>query len=262
MTPDGAEERRSIVRKIYLYFTLLVATITVLSSAVYIVFRLLSLLLGEPSKGNLFSSLGQAIAFTLIGVGVWMYHGSALRGDGRINRREQVSRLAEMHVAVVEMGEGSVGQAILEELRHEMPNLSFDLIALSSKASEVMGTPETVPAQLSGAGLIVLPWTIAFAGGVGGVDTTEIASEIVASPARKLLVPIRTEGWEWAGVDRWNAEALVKQTARAVKQWIEGEEVKAVRPMSVGAIIGIIVGILLLLILVAVPLLQYFSRGF
>ena len=74
---------------------------------------------------------------------------------------------------------------------------------------------------------------------------------------------MRANGWEWAGVDRWNAEAIVRQTVRAVKQIVEGEEVKPARPLGAGAVIGIIIGVLFLLILLAIPVLFFFVlRGF
>jgi hypothetical protein len=261
-TPVGAEERRSIVRKIYLYFYLLVATMSVLSNAVYILSRLVSLLLGVRSEGSLLGVLGQALAFLLIGIGVWFYHGSALRADGQLNRREQANRLAEMRAVLVDVGEGRFGREVLDGLRRELPELSLDLITLPFPANDGTAALETIQAQLAGAEFIVGPWTIAVAGGAGGQVTPEVANAVIASPARKLLVPIQTEGWEWAGVDRWGTDALVHQTVRAVKQLAEGEAVSAIRPMSAGAIIGIVVGVLVLLILLAIPVLLYFSGGF
>ncbi|MFQ5595502.1 MAG: DUF5671 domain-containing protein [Anaerolineae bacterium] len=258
--PAGAEERRSVVRKIYLYFYLFVATMTVLSSAVYIVYQLLSLILGARGPGNLLSDLGQPIAFSLIAVGVWLYHGFALRGDRQLAQREQAKRLAALRVAVVDMGEGRFGRAVLNELQRELPGLTPNPIGLTQPAAEAMGTDadqDTIATQLAGAELIVGPWAIAVA---SGAVTAEIAGAVVASPARKLLVPVRIEGWEWAGVDRWNAEAIVRQTVRAVEQIVEGEEVKPARPLGIGATIAIIISVLFLLILLATPVLIFFSQ--
>jgi hypothetical protein len=262
----GADERRSVVRKIYLYFYLFVATMTVLSSAVYIVYRILSIVLGARSSGNLLSDLGQAIAFSIIAIGAWLYHGFAVRGDGQINKREQTQRLSAMRVAVVDAGDGRFGCAALAGLQHELPGLTLDPIGLTQPAVEAMGMAPAISNQqseicnrLASAGLIVGSWTIAV---VGGAVTAEIAGAVVASPARKLLVPTRADGWEWAGVDRWNAEAIVRQTVRAVKQMAEGEEVKPVRPLGAGEIIGIIIGVIVLLILLAIPVLSFFSGGF
>jgi len=259
--PGGVEERRSVVRKIYLYFYLFVATVTVLSSLVYIVYRLLSLALGERNQGNLLSDLGQAIAFTLIAVGVWLYHGAALRGDGRLNQRAQAQRLADLRVAVVDAGDGRFGRAVLEGLRHELSGLTLEPIGLTPLAAEAMGMTGDatgIAARLAGANLIVGPWSMAVS---GGPVTAEIAGAVVGSPARKLLVPVRTEEWEWAGVDQWNAEAIVRQTVHAAKQMVDREEVKPVRPLGAGAIIGIIIGVLFLLILLAMPVLDFFARG-
>lgn len=262
-TPAGASERRSIIRKIHLYFYLFVATMAVLASAVYIAYRLLSLLFGAPGEGQLLSDLGQAIAFALIGVGVWLYHGATVRGDGQTNQREQAKRLSELRVTVVDAGDGQLGRALLDNLRREWPELALTPIGLTPAAATALGgeasllsEPAALSARLAGAQLIVGPWSMVLAAG------NETSAAIARSSARKLLVPTPVEGWEWAGVDRWSSEALVRQTVHAVKQIVTGEEVKAVRPLSAGAIIGIIVGVFILLILLAIPVIYFFARGF
>jgi hypothetical protein len=235
--------------------------VTALSGIVYIVFRLLSLVLGESSPANLLSDLGQAIAFSLIAVAVWLYHGLVLRGDGQLAKRDQSERLAGLRVAVVDGGEGRFGNAVLKELQRELPGLTFAPIGLTPAAAEAMGaeaSPNDVTAQLAGAGLIVGPWNIAAA---DGPTNAELAGAIRASSTPKLLVPVRTEGWEWVGVDRWSTEALIRQTVEAVKQIAAGEEVRPSRPLGIGAIIGIVIGVFFLLILLAIPVISFFARG-
>jgi hypothetical protein len=249
------------VRKIYLYFYLFVATMTVLSGVVYIVYRLLSLVLGESNEGNLLSDLGQAIAFSLIAAGVWLYHGFVLRGDGQLAKHEQARRLASLRVVVVDGGEGGFGQAVLKELQRELPGLTFESVDLTPSTATAMGgrtAPNTLAAQLAGAGLIIEPWNNALA---TGPASAEVARAISASPAPKLLVPVRSEGWEWAGVERWSTEALVRQTLHAVKQIAAGEEVKPARPLSVGAIIGTIIGVFFLLIVAVQVVIFFVSTG-
>ena len=254
LTPDGIEGRRSVVRKIYLYFYLFLATMTVLSGAVYILYRFLSLALGARGEGNLASGIAQAIAYSLVGVGVWLYHGSALRGDGISSRRELAQRLKDVRVAVVDAGEAGFGQALFGRLQQEEPDLNFDLVTLSAKDDE---SKQTIISKLGGAGVIVGPWSIAVEGGTVDVAITQA---VVNSPARKILVPIHVDGWDWAGIDAWNMDGLMQQTVRAVKQWAGGEEIKAVRPMTIGEIIGTAIGVLILLLLLAIPLVAYFAR--
>ena len=254
LNDSGAGERRSTTRKFYLYFYLFIATISVLSSAVYIAYRLLSLVLGEHSSSNLISDLGQAIAYCLIAVGVWLYHGYALRGDGKANRREQIKRLEALNVAVVDNSEGRFGRAVLEGLRREFPGLTLSPIGLTPIAAQAMGgTRENIPAQLAAAGLIVGPSNITFA---GESVSAEVATAVIASTAAKLLTPIWSDGWSWVGVDRWSTKTITQQTVRAVKQIVAGEEVKPVRPLGAGTIIGIIVGVFFLLIFLLI-LAQY-----
>jgi hypothetical protein len=258
--PSGTAERRSVVRKIYLYFYLFVATMTVLSSLVYIVYQFLLIALGEQGAGGILSKLGQAIAFTLIGVGVWIYHGSALRRDGKLNRRELAAHLSNFKVAVVDSGNGSFGLAILDGIRRDFPDVQLDPIGLTPEARQRMGQADgDIPNRLASAGLIAGPWLITIAGEANGAVTPAIAEAVIRSPARKLLVPMQTESYEWVGLERSSAETNLHHALRAVKQMLEGEEVKPVRPMSAGSIIGIILGVLLLLILLAIPLIYFFG---
>jgi hypothetical protein len=256
LTPEGVEARRSVVRKIYLYFYLFVATMTVLSSAVYILYRLLSLALGERGEGNLVTGIAQAVAYAVVGVLVWLYHGSALRGDGESSRRELAQRLKDVRVAIVDTGEAGFGRSLLDRLQQEDLGLNFELITLPVQDAEAR---QAIVAKLDTAGLIVGPWSMAMDGATVHAD---ISHSVVNSPARKIMIPVPLSGWDWAGVDAWNAEELMQQTVRAVRQWAGGEEIKAVRPMTIGSIIGTVVGVLILLLLLVIPVLIYFAGGF
>jgi hypothetical protein len=147
---------------------------------------------------------------------------------------------------------------LTDQLEREIPGICLDPILVD--CSEVGPVEREVreralTEKLRLAGLIVGPWQIAMAGEEvsGGV-----AQAVAGSPGRKLLAPLPTEGWDWAGVDRWDFEAMVRQTVRGVKQVLAGEEVKTQRPMGAGGVIGIILGILVLMILLAIPLFRFF----
>ena len=113
-------------------------------------------------------------------------------------------------------------------------------------------TPEAdVENRLKQAGLIVSPWTAMVQGVVAAAN---ISQTILDSPAKKLLYPTRIGGYEWAGVDRWDSPVLIHQVVSAAMQILQGQEVKPSRPLGVGAIIGILLGGLLLLLLIGAPL--------
>lgn len=261
--PAGTDARRSTVRKIYVYFFLFVATMTVLSSAVFIVFKILSMFLG--AAGPTLSELGHSIAFSMIAVGVWLYHGFILRSDHRLSGRERVSQLEDLRVAVVDVGAGRFGRAVVDAFKREAPELDLEPIVLTEPGTAVLGegiekSDEEIATQLAQAGVIIGPWMIAVPGGAQGRVTAAIAQAVLDSPARKLLAPTWAEGWDWAGVGRWDAEALARQTVSAVKQIAAGEEVKPARPLGAGAIIAIIIGALFLLPLLASSLFSLVVR--
>jgi len=229
---------------------------TVLSGAIYILFRLLSLMLGERGEGDMAAGIAQAVAYAIVGVLLWIYHGSALRGDGEASRQEQALRLQDVLFTIVDAVPEGFGQALLERLQKEEPDLNFELISLQTSDVEMRNV---VVAKLNNSGVIVGPWSI-------GVQLEgqnhEITQAVVNSKAHKILFPAHVEDWDLAGVDSWSTDGLIQQTVRAVKQWAGGEEIKAVRPMGVGGIIGTAIGVLILLSLLIIPLVDYFMRGF
>lgn len=249
---------RSQVRKIYLYFFFFVATLTLLASAVFIVFKILSMMLGGDRLT--LNELGNALAFSLIASGVLVYHGSLLRADTRRMKVEQASLPQEAVVLLIDVGQGLFGQALAAELQREAPGIDLTSITLplgSQAAGEI--EQQAVFNLIACATLIVGPWQIAVADSAGGTVSAELASAVASSPARKLLVPCREDGWEWAGLEQWNPEATLRHTVRAARQVLAGEPVKLHRPLSLGAIIGIVLGVLVVLSIVVSLLISFIT---
>jgi hypothetical protein len=243
---SGENERNSLVRRIYLYSFLLVATLTILSGLVYIVFRLLRITLGEPSQGNLVADLAQAIAFSGIAAGILAYHVSLLRGEGRRRRDTAATSAAELRVAVLDLTDGAFGRAVIERLRHELPGLALSPIGLNPVAAAAMGAeadPRGLTTQLAEASLIIGPWQAA----VSQMSGAEVAQAVGASTAHKVLLPTPTEGWTWAGVDPWNSEVAIGQIVNVVRQIRSGEPIRPVRRMTPLTIVGIGCGVIVLL---------------
>ncbi|MBN1641416.1 MAG: hypothetical protein JXA09_09280 [Anaerolineae bacterium] len=239
--PAGSDARHSIVRRIYLYLFLFIATMTALAGVIYCVYKTLSWALGSPAPA--LADLGLAMAYSLIAVGVWVYHGAVLRADQRLSQREEARQHAGLRVIVLDQGAGSRSQAIVRALVREMPGLAPETVALDVPG----GVDEELAARLVEADLIAGPWTAFVPGGAPGEALGPVAQAVLRSPARKLLIPVRAEGWEWAGVDRWDEGALAQQVAHAARQSLEGEEVKPIRPLGASTVILIVIGVLIVL---------------
>ena len=85
------------------------------------------------------------------------------------------------------------------------------------------------------------------------------------SKARRLLVPVEFAPWHIVGIES-GREAHLRQLIHAVRQALAGsEEIRPLRPMGAGAVVGIIIGVLFLLILVGIPLIyliDYLASNF
>ncbi|MGE5139311.1 MAG: DUF5671 domain-containing protein [Rudaea sp.] len=257
LTASGQAERRSIVRKLYLYFYIFAASMMVLFGLVYVLYTLLTLALGGTVTGNLVSELAQPIAYSLIAIGVWLYHGQALRGDGRLARAEKAERLASLRVAVVDGGDGQWGCSLLEALRRELPGLGLIPIGLTPAAASAMGMSGregSVEKFAQGSSIVVGSWTAA----VSGALTYPVGEALSSSPARKFLVPVAAPGWEWIGVENKTPAALIQETVKTLKRAIEGEEVSS--RGSTGALIG--GGVVLVMLLCVVARLIPMIAGF
>lgn len=246
----GAAERRSTIRKIYLYFYLLVATLTMLGCAIFVLSRLLTFALGDRSGNNLFVEIVQPLAFALIGAGVWVYHIYCIRLDGARHQAEQAARRAEFSVAIVDSGQAKFGHALITELNRILPGLT-----LIPQGFAIQGTADAQPNPSAHApNLVVGAWTMLSAAPVGeGMD---------ASPVRKLIVPTQVDGADWVGVDATNVQSLAKDAGRMVKRVVEGETTAARRGMHPAVIVVLaLVGLCVLLQLLSF-LSQFVARTF
>lgn len=218
---------------------------TLIGSAVFILFRLINMVLGgDPVT---LTELGQAIAYSLIAVCVLLYHSVLLRRDRQRAKHEEASQLEHAGVVVLDLGDGTFGNAVVNELKREMPELNLELILLKPGAGELVETgeeDEKTIEKLANAALIIGPWTIAVH---GGFVSDKVVDAVVSSPARKLLAPLHADLWDWAGVERSDADTFARHTARAVTQALAGEQVRLQRPLGAGAIIAIVIGVLILL---------------
>ena len=153
------------------------------------------------------------------------------------------------------MIEDPIVKEVREARDEHARRFGYDLDAIFRDLKE---KEEEITSQLNRAKIIIGPWMMAVSGWGGGLVTNSIAQAVVRSPARKLLIPSKGEGWEWAGVEPLKQEAVVRQTVRAVSQILEGEEVRPAKPLSAAAIVGIVIGGIVVLTLLAIPLLLFF----
>ncbi|MFC1879231.1 DUF5671 domain-containing protein [Chloroflexota bacterium] len=258
-------ERSSFVRSLYLYIFIFLATMTVLGSAIYLVSQLVELALGARRASGLLVDIGQAIAYTIIAVGVWLYHGAILRQDRQMIKQEAKAQRKLVRVLLLDGGDLALGQALGQALK-KVPDAEVIFMDLTGTAGGTDddgeqepqaaedGKPDGAlsPAEaLKAADVIIGPWTLLTGGPVPAVDGPAPAqaglepAAIAASPARKIMLPTALAGWDWVGVERWQPDFVAKQAAEAVEQISAGEAVQPKRALGAVAIAGIALAVII-----------------
>jgi hypothetical protein len=252
---DAAHE--SVVRKAYLYFYLYVAGFAALSGTVYVVYRLLASVLGVAEPPDLATRLSRSIAAAVTGAGLWSYHALVLRRDAQIAGRTQRARLAEALTVVADSGDGSMGRAVADALRREIPGLPVETVGLGPQAAASLGPgdPAVAADRLARAAVIVGSWQA-----LSAIDEPQAAAALMASRAHKLLLPVKPQGYEWVGVEPLSTADLLPQTVAAVRQVVAGQPISPQRPLF-GAAVLVLVGIVVVVAAFAVLLLGTLVRG-
>ncbi|MFM7172695.1 MAG: DUF5671 domain-containing protein [Caldilinea sp.] len=121
---EGAQERDSWPRKVYLYGVALVGALVLLSTLAQALYRVLLTLLGEPDLAFSSNELAYQLADSAIAAVLWSIHLWALRADGRFEKPPQVVEAPDPHAAL------QVRIALLEQ---ELNNARTELAALEQR---------------------------------------------------------------------------------------------------------------------------------
>jgi hypothetical protein len=81
--PPSADESHSLARRLYVYFSLIFATLTLVGGVAAVIYRLIGLALGEPAVVQLQTDVAHAVAIASLAAAIAGYHWRVLRGDSR-----------------------------------------------------------------------------------------------------------------------------------------------------------------------------------
>lgn len=240
---ESADERRSTVRKIYLYFYVFVAALAVFGSIGWFVYHILIALLGADLPEDFLTLVLDALVIGLLAGAVWSYHWWAIRQDGRLELQDQARRLADIAVVVLDGQEGRLGQAIIQYLQHDLPGIQIRPIGLTPEAMAAMSAPALTNgrADLETARYIIGSWET--------LTATEVETAVATSPALKLAVPTEAQRWVWAGVRQRSTDYYARQAARGIKQSLEGEEITPGREIDLSTVVAVVIGLVLFMVL-------------
>lgn len=240
----GTEERRSTVRKIYLYAYVFLAALAVFGSVGWFVFHILTALLGADLPDDFITLVLNAFIIALLAAGVWLYHWIAIRQDGRLEQIDLAQRLSHISVVVIDGAEGQLGQNIIHHLQHTLPGLQLKPIGVTPQAITAMaGEPFSAAMHkvIQHAHYIIGSWQ--------ALTALEVAPVVATSSAIKLVAPLPEQNWVWAGIRKHSPDYYARQAVDGIKQAIDGEEIKPSGDIDWSTVLTIIAGVLLFLVI-------------
>ncbi|HMQ50919.1 MAG TPA: DUF5671 domain-containing protein [Anaerolineae bacterium] len=240
--PIVTAEYRSLVRKIYLYGFVFIASLGIFGSAGWFVYHLLTALLGADLPDDFMTLVLKAFVIGLLALLVWLYHWWILRRDGDLEARNEASRLANISVVVLDGDGGQLGQTLVRQLKQDLPGLQLMPVGVSPEAVTAMDGQPVSNSTLESAQYIVGSWR--------AFSAAPIAPILATSRATKFVIPTAVEpNWHWAGVRRQSSDEYARQVALGLKQALKGEDVDFVSGADTGTVITVVIGILLFLCL-------------
>jgi hypothetical protein len=129
-TPASAGESQSLARRLYVYFSLIFATLPLVGGVAAVIYRLIGLALGEPASVQLQTDVAHAIAIASLAAAIAGYHWRVLRADTRRAQPVAVADTAPAPVAAPVL-------AVVEILAADAETLSRALSALRSAGVDV-----------------------------------------------------------------------------------------------------------------------------
>ncbi len=249
----GLAARRDPARRFYLYGFILLATLTFLGTAVFIVFLLLNALLGEALDERDVGQLFTAAAYALLAVLVWLYHSRLLRQDNEAIAAARPESATQPRIVVLDDGDGRFARLLQTSLVEALPAATIATVPLGNQALAALGpAPEGQPPTavlLQQAHVIVAPWTATTPYAGPPLREAELGVAFAAGPAQRLIVPFALPGWNWSGVAPVGMETAVAQTVQAVQQIINGEPVRPRAPLGIGRVLLLLFALFLLITL-------------
>lgn len=226
----GDHERRSLVRKIYLYLILFACVVGGMFAAGILFNRLLNAALGNPMPNFSLESTRQGLLVLLIAL--WLaYHLRTLRRDGRVAQQALGKRHAAFPTLVLLGGddEADFATELVNALQRQAPGLPVAVQTITR------GVPDET---LSVARLIVL------SAGLAARPPEALRLWLNAYSGQRLLIPLPAEGLTWLGSTQRSSRQLAGEAAAAVRALAEGQAVKPSVPNSPWVITGYVLAAL------------------
>jgi hypothetical protein len=228
----GENARASLLRRGYLYLVLFVGVIGAMVTTGWLLYELISNVLGIDNPDFMRTFLTQLGTLALFLV-FTIYHWRLLRQDGHKLDETKASRQQTFPVAAIAHSEVFAEQ-IRKALTALAPNVPLTIQDADKPLAEGVGDAKAV----------ILPADML-------VESNGAVQEWLRSfQGERLVLPTPTPGWMWLGLTEQSAARQARQAARVIRQLAEDGEARAGRSLSTSTVLGYVFGTLLGLIVI------------
>jgi hypothetical protein len=209
VSESGDHARRSIIRKIYLYLALFSLVVGLMATAGMLLYTLFSNVIVQHSENALTDILHNFKNMSV--VVIWLvYHFLALRGDGKAAQASLADQHAAFPVAILKDDRITGIDEILENLQRTAPEIPVAILPVD--------TIGLVDLNIYRA--IIFPINLI-------LDSKEpLQGKLKEFSGKRLILPVKQEGWTWQGIIHYKNHESAKETARLIRLMAEDQVIQ------------------------------------
>ncbi len=223
--PAGVEERRSVLRKAYIYLALFAAAVILLIQPAQFVYRLLNVLLGAPMSHDFWDQIAGEVSNSLVAALLWAYHWLALRRDRQLGEERTRVQSGESPpcILVVDTGSGELGCAVGRQLRRAIPAAQVIGYGLGDQARTALAaclepSSDNLQTLLARAAVVIAPLSVYWPDAQGNLSP--VVRALAGSQVPRILVPMPEERLAVAGVQKRSLGDLAQAAAQTAMQFV------------------------------------------
>ncbi|MAT43004.1 MAG: hypothetical protein CL609_11720 [Anaerolineaceae bacterium] len=235
----GDDNRRSIIRKIYLYLIVFATVIGVMALAAALVYRNLNQFFGNPQTDLVYENINNIFRILITSAWLWL-HLKQLRRDGQLANQVIQNRHKSFPVLILENETDSIAQQWVELFKKHAPFIPIQTLNFNDQPI-VEGENQVALLLMTAADYhqsspVWRGWIESFSGKI-------------------ILLPLDYDHVHWSGVETQQRHKLMELAVKQTIQFAETEKTSTTHRNSIWAVLGyVLIGLILIWLVFGVGL--------
>jgi hypothetical protein len=235
----GDANRRSIIRKIYLYLIVFATVIGVMALAAALVYRNLNQIFGNPQTDLAYENINNIFRILMTSGWLWL-HLKQLRRDGNLASQAVQNRHRSYPVLILEAETNTNTVRWIDLFKKHAPLMPLQSQTFRDTADpQVLSTVELLMMTAADYDQMPLEWK----------------SWLQTYPGKVILLPLDYANIHWSGVASQQPQHLMEMAVKQAVQYAETQQTSSSTKTSVWAVLGyVLIGLVLMWLIFGVGL--------